>query len=212
MSFASTTTYGRYRACRPLGTAYGLAAGSAPPPSALSQPGATRLQSTVRPQRPRKTRGIIPRVGAPSSVSRSPLDCRRSLGHLGEGVHIGNPHRPQALRLLPMFIGCFSAFSRFSRRAAHAPSPEHIVRSPRCAQITPAPTRQSSCRGTRQNSCRCTSWTCLSGRTMLAPVSTTPKTSPACATSPSTSSRWSLREKSVLKQAECEPDGTMTTS
>ncbi len=159
---ASTTpsevTYGRYRACRPLGTAYGLATWSLPPSSAISMWGAMRLQSTACPQQPRKTRGSICKDEATSSVSRSPLDNRAPVRQRDESPSSGNPHRPQARLLLSGFILRFPASRRFDteRRATHAPSLfGFIARSPR-STLTPAPTGKNSCRRIGKNNCRCT--------------------------------------------------------
>ncbi len=121
-------------------------------------PGAPRLHSTACPQRPRKTREVSWKGEAPSSVSRRPLDYRARVRRRRANLSSGNPHRPQVRLLLHRYIPFFSAFGRMGSnwRATLAPSPERFVRSPRRALITPAPTRQNSCRGRRHNNCRCT--------------------------------------------------------
>ena len=152
---ARAGTHGRCRACRPLGTAHGLATRSWPPSLAISMWGAVRLQSTACPQRPRKTRGTPLRGETLSSVSRSPLDNRVRVRQQGESLSSGNPHRPQAILLLCRFLLFFSASGRIeSRLATLKPYPESQARSPRRTQINPAPTRQNSCRRIRHYNCR----------------------------------------------------------
>ncbi len=101
-------THGRYRVCRPLGTAYGVAAESRPTPSTCSLAGrCAPPPHSLPPATSENARLAVP-GRASNSVFRSPLDKSAVRNSRVETHRRTYPHRPRALRLLDRFIPSFS--------------------------------------------------------------------------------------------------------